>query len=187
MNAEANVRVEKLHARLQKKAEWLAHSSPEYDQDDLYQYMAQVIIEKANSHPEFLDQKDAYIVKYASWKASHLISHSITYLKYVDDQEKMTPIDTRGRLDFNLEWNEDEVDNTPIANDLTPEQALIEAEAQAELLAVFDALSDESRDIITMLYQGFSKAEIALKMGVSKPAITQRVQTVARRISPLYN
>jgi RNA polymerase sigma factor (sigma-70 family) len=86
-----------------------------------------------------------------------------------------------GALD---EINDDEFNFVP-GPDKTPEQVVTENEETSELRSVFSNLSTDNRGVLVMLYHGYSKTEIAEAMGISKPAVTQRVQTIAKKLSHL--
>jgi len=61
-------RIENLYPKIDIAARCLASRTGE-DAEDLGQTMALAIIEQATETPTFLQQKDAFIVRYGSWRA----------------------------------------------------------------------------------------------------------------------
>ena len=170
-------RIEKLTSRLQFKAAAIANqvntgTTPE----DVFQHMVLALIERAKQAPEFAEQTDAYLMQYATWKAQNKVQANRTYTRYVgddgvivaeDDGDEITEIELRS------------------ADTWTPEDAFIKSETDKELLAVLSSLSLENQKVVKMLYTGYTKAEIADSLKISRAAVSQRLKTISRRFAGL--
>jgi hypothetical protein len=174
--------------KIASRANLLSQNCPEYTSEDFVQHMAKAIIEKADRTPTFLDQTDSYVLKYAWFKGKHLATHAYKYLEYVDEQGSMSdgpstiarihqdaPEDTE---DSELEFCEDKASTNP-------EQATIKAETLFEFRTIIEEFSPENQKVVKMLWQGHTRAEIAEAMGISRPSITQRIGTIAKKFASL--
>jgi RNA polymerase sigma factor (sigma-70 family) len=170
-------RIEKLTSRLQFKAAAIANqvntgTTPE----DVFQHMVLALIERAKQAPEFAEQTDAYLMQYATWKAQNKVQANRTYTRYVgddgvivaeDDGDEITEIELRS------------------ADTWTPEDAFIKSETDKELLAVLSSLSVDNQKVVKMLFTGYSKAEIADSLKISRAAVSQRLKTISRQFAAL--
>ena len=52
-------------------------------------------------------------------------------------------------------------------------------------MAVFDALTDKQREVITYVSEGLTSKEIARKLGVSESAVNQRIEVIRQRLGGL--
>lgn len=134
------------------------------DTEDIFHNMIAALLDNAISNPEFVNQNDAYKFQFAKWHASHLLDKSKVYSKYVavegtsEDGEESA---------FDLIADAAQVDPAD----------LLEGD---QLIAAVKTLSRENQQIVKLLYVGYSKAEIAEYMNISRPAISQRINTIQK-------
>jgi RNA polymerase sigma factor (sigma-70 family) len=172
-----NDRIEKLTSRLQLKAAVIANqlntgTTPE----DVFQHMVLALIERAKQTPEFAEQTDAYLMQFATWKAQNKVQANRTYTRYVGDDGVIVAEDDGDEItQIELET----------AETWTPEDACVQSETEKELLAVLSSLSLENQKVVRMLYTGYSKAEIADSLKISRAAISQRLKTISRQFAAL--
>jgi RNA polymerase sigma factor (sigma-70 family) len=67
----------------------------------------------------------------------------------------------------------------------TPEDACIKSETDKELHAVLASLSLENQKVVKMPFTGYSKAEIADSLKISRAAVSQRLKTISRQFAAL--
>lgn len=139
--------------------------------EDVYQSMIVSLIDRADEAPEFAQQSDAYLMQFATWRGQNL---GVTYRKHIQED---------------CIFSNDEDDETTSLVEMsaitltTPEDLLVEDETAVELLDLVASLTPENQKIVKMLYAGYSKTEIAASMGISKPAVSQRVATIGKQFS----
>jgi RNA polymerase sigma factor (sigma-70 family) len=145
------------------------------DPEDTLQSICLALLERAAKEPEFASQEDAYICQYAKWSAWHLLQHSNIYNDYVEG-EKWTADE---------EYNEiSEFEYIP-CEDPEPEEMFERYEAERMLALTVKDLAPENRTVVKMLYVGYSRAEIATKLHISRPAVTQRIKTIRKALRPV--
>lgn len=169
---ELNVRVEGLTRKLQGIAWKFSYYG--LDIDDTFQTLVCELLERSVKEPEFASQEDAYICQYAKWCAWHLLQSSNTYSDYVS-AEKWT-----------MSEDGEEVSQFEFIPTTDPEpEVRAEMYESARMLAeIVATLSPENRVVVKMLYVGYSRAEIAKKLNISRPAVTQRLTTVKKALRP---
>lgn len=171
--ATTSDRFTELTPRLQRKAAVLAHLNNEHAADDLFQEMAVSYINRTARDPKFTAQKDAYIANELTWDAQNVAEKGRVYNRYMDSEHIFSDDDGDEISSFEL-----------IASSApNPEDAYIETETLEALSEAILSLTPENQQIVKMIYLGYSQVEIAVKMGISKPAITQRKATIARVLS----
>lgn len=135
--------------------------------EDIFHDMIAALLDNAISNPDFVNQQDAYKFQFAKWHASHLLEKSKVYSKYVavegasEDGEESA---------FDLIADATQVDPAD----------LLEGDL---LIAAVKTLSRENQQIVKLLYVGYSKAEIADQMRISRPAVSQRIQTIQKALA----
>lgn len=153
-------RLMRLFPRLQRAAQSLGNTtSRTLDAGDLAQSMAVVLLE----HPYL--NVDGYCIRFAKHRAVDRLRADTTYRRYVDPMPILLGEDDEV-LDF---------DEFLPAPGQDPEAALI---AKQEREAVMDRLNPAQRRVVTMLAAGYSKAEIAESLGVSRPRISQHLEAI---------
>ena len=162
---------------LLKKLEGISYKFTFYglDAEDTLQSVCLALLEKAAVEPEFASQEDAYICQYAKWSAWHLLQSTKTYNDYVE-AEKWT-VDSEGEEVSEFEY-------IP-CTDPEPEQRAESYESERLLAEVVRQLAPENRVVVKMLYVGYSRAEIASKLQISRPAVTQRIKTIQKALRPV--
>jgi RNA polymerase sigma factor (sigma-70 family) len=173
MNTAIASRIESLEKTLKSIAVSQAQSD---EAEDIYSSMIEAIVTKAEETPEFINQKDAYIISFATWEAKHVAEKSRIYLRYVDEEGIITSDDG------------DEIstlDLIPSNNHQSVEDEIIERETLDELAKIIATMNTENQTVIKMLMVGCSKTEIAAKLGISKPAISQRIKTIGKTLATI--
>lgn len=139
-----------------------AISGPGYDAEELAQVAALAILEKDAADPAFSANPDAYIVRAGIWAARDFIRS--------------------GQTSANRQVNNNNYDVIPSAK-ADPERIVERRETLKDLVAAVEQLSPESRVVVSMIYAGHPKGEIAAALGVSPSAISHRRAVIARKIS----
>mgnify|MGYP000862278297 CR=1 FL=1 len=89
MNLEQKLK--DLEPALMAAARTIAKASAENDTDDLFQVMVLAILTKNDEDPEFLNQTDWYVCRFASFAARHAVRKERNYLKYVEPEGSLFP------------------------------------------------------------------------------------------------
>lgn len=150
---EQNTRLVKLQDDLTKMAYWLHRQHiPDMHPDDILGEMNLALMIRADQDPTFLDQKKAYIISHAVWRARHAATKNRRYtnrrVDYVDDEaDPLSYIADTADLDFGLDF----------------QQALA-------------GLSEKTKTIVLLLGQGYRKADIARIMKISAPNVGYHVK-----------
>jgi DNA-directed RNA polymerase specialized sigma24 family protein len=170
--------VELTLTRLQSRLRAIAGYTyaPDYDQEDILQTMTTEIIANAQENPEFLNQKDSYILGFANIIAKRLARRS-----EVHDRHHI-PVGDFLSADYR-----DDPDDTPsdCLPDSTrnPEELVIQKETEDYFVHQMRNLPPETVSVVAMLYFEVPQVEIAEGMHISPAAVNQRIATVRRRMS----
>lgn len=180
LSSAAADRVASLFPVLQRKSYQIDSN---VDPDDLAQDMALRMMERALAEPSRLDQKDAYLVNDAFLNGGcHSARRVRTYSKYVDPHVLVTD-ECRDEIDDDLFGDNPNFSITeiiPVSEEDDPETAAERSDTIDAILDVVRGLSESNRAVVRMLVLGYSEAEIAAELGVSRPAISQRKDTIAK-------
>ena len=87
------------------------------------------------------------------------------------------PFGTVGSLDF-LE----EVEDPALIADCDPEEEVISNEQASSIWEEVSCMDEISQIIIDMLYKGYSQTEIGIAIGVSQPAVAQRIIAIRKKL-----
>jgi RNA polymerase sigma factor (sigma-70 family) len=167
--------IEKLSSRLNRYSYCI--TGPEMTSEDSYQEMVLALLEKAaDTTTTFFDQAEAYQVRYASWQAMKQAQAGRTYLKYV------TSLETTTAEHFGVEDELDIFEVFPAAGPSLEDQVIAD-ETASEIMAALSELTLTNRTVAAMIYLGYSQSEIAARLGVSKPAISERKATISKYLS----
>ncbi len=141
----------------------------EYDHEDIQQTIYLKLLERAASDPTFAARSDSELLTFAQWRGRHKASAGRTYTKYVEPE------------DFYQDDHGDEISNLEMiaAEGDDPEEACIRHEAIGDLEQIMAQLDPINRQIVWMLYRGYSQNEIAAALKLTKGAISQRKQKIA--------
>jgi RNA polymerase sigma factor (sigma-70 family) len=179
-----NSRLESLEPKLILIAKRVAKLMPAGEQcwEDLYQTILKALLEREVKDPTFFQQTDAYINKYAMFSAKHAAKKARVYLNYVDEEggeidPEDSNEDTNSRLD--LEASREKL----IQSIARVEIEVMHTELADAIVEGSKELSGDNLRVLYLLYLGYKQVEIAEVMGVSKPAISQRVKTIASTLS----
>jgi len=169
-----NARLLSLLPRIQSTAKCL-DTAPDIELGDLVNNMCLRIMERAQSIPGSLEQKDAYLVIDAYYNTMHLRESAQVYRKY--NQSEMVVIE-----------DEDEQDpvsffETIATSEINPEDALVYSEMADEIRERVQQLSPECVELIRYSVSGLNDSQIAEKVGVSKAAISQRRITIRKALA----
>ena len=147
---------------------WKFHT-PSMPAEDLHQEMIVGIIEKAEKY-DLANQTDAYILKLAEWIGRNKRSASLCYNRHTVE-----------------EWFSNEDDDISVFwffpnNDRNVEEQLIHRERFIQLANI---VHGTDRVIVRMLVCGYPKSEIAERLKVSRPAISQHIKKISLRLKEL--
>lgn len=176
MSTEMKERTAELFPRILATARIVHNNQPvqglvEYD--DIVQEMALRILERAEQIPDLNEQTNAYLMIDACRNAGYrMCNKEITYLKYVDAE---TVADSDDESEISI------FEIIP-SKSTDPEDALIQKEIADELRSRISTMSPECQQFIALAVQGYTDAEIARKLEVSKSAICQRRKTVSKHL-----
>jgi len=171
-------RITSLFPRLNRIARYLAHPGLEYTADDLYQEMALTILDRSAGDSTFLDQRDGYLLQCASWDARNVAAKGRTYNRLVAAEWFLAV--RSAAADDGDEISLLELFADP---DLTPEEHYLQTEQLEELAAAAASLSPSNQKIVGLIAIGYNWAEIADQLGVSRSAVSQRKNIIARQLS----
>lgn len=139
----------------------------ELEPDDLYQEMALAIVERSQKDPRFLEQQDAYVTQFGTWRAKHAAERGYR------QAARTTPLED-GEADMYCLVSDPSED---------PEEAAEQAEALDELVEMVLELTPENQSVVKLIYLGYSESEIATRLHISRPAVSQRKRTIARLLA----
>lgn len=140
-----------------------AVAGPGYDAEELTQVAVLAILEKESKDPDFASYDDSYIVRAGVWAARDFIRS--------------------GQL-----WANRQVSNsfeTSPSPDSSPERAVERRQTLSDLVDAVKRLSPESQILIEMVYAGYSKSDIAARLGVSRSAVSHRRRALARQVGTI--
>jgi RNA polymerase sigma factor (sigma-70 family) len=163
--------LDRLTPKLRSIAYRIAQGDPSgvLDPDDIFQEMAIVLLERSEKDPEFLNQKDAYIlVTCAHNGGTHKVRSSRTHYHHY----AYTTESTDDAFD-------DIIDLIP-SREPSPEKQVIDLEEIRAISAAYLALTPENQQVVKLLYLGDRQTEVAAVMGITPAAISQRKQVIAR-------
>jgi RNA polymerase sigma factor (sigma-70 family) len=176
-------RLRELDPGLKAAARIVAQTAPEHDADDLYQSMVEAIMLKQAQCPEFLDQTNWYICRFATFTARHIARKDQVYIRYAKPEEDLIPF-TNPDKEYDTDFSP--MDFLP-SGTMNPEAAVIHGEDLAEIARVIMSLPKDNRDVVVMMVLGESQAEISTKLEKSRSVISRRVTKAAELLadSPL--
>lgn len=160
-------RISSLEAKLRFRAVSLA--VPEVSEEDIYQGMIEKLITLSQSS-NLADQADVYILTQAEWTGRHMRRSALTYNKYIDGETLFADEDGKEISSFELE----------IDAELTPEESIISEETRREIK---EKLTPSQASVLDLLVYGFSKSEIAAMKNISRSAVSQQINGIARKFS----
>ena len=146
------------------------HGAHGLDQADIKQHIAIKFLERCQVDPAFISRSDPQLIKFADWRAKNLIESTVIYSDYVGSETFVT--DEDGEEESSFEWI---ADGAPL-----PETTAILHETAVIIDRVIGALGERRQTICKMLASGYTEAEIARSLGVSRGAISQQ-KTVIRQ------
>jgi RNA polymerase sigma factor (sigma-70 family) len=173
-----NSKLESLEARLVMIAKKAAQFSPDGDWEEMYQTILKGLLERNEKDVEFFNQTDAYICKYAEYMAKHAARKARVYLRYVDEEGyEVDPEDSNEDADSRLDI---EVNRERLIQSICRvEIEVMHSELTGAIVEGCDELTVENLKVVYLLYMGYKQVEIAEIMGISKPAVSQRIKTIA--------
>lgn len=177
-----NNRIETLSKKIEFVAKKISAYSPERDWEDYYQAMIKAILERNLVDPTFSDQTDAYIVKYAEFMGQHQLKKSQVYLRYVDEEGNQVSPEDADEADDNYALDLMVEHNKLFQSIPAVETEVMWLETDEQILDGFEVLSSENQKVVKMIYLGYKQTEIAEVLGISKPAVNQRLQTIAKTL-----
>lgn len=144
--------------------------------DDIMQTMALRIIERAKQIPDLLEQTDAYIMIDATRNAGYRICNSeAIYLQHVTTED-IYPV-----------TSDEEESQTTIfevipSEVMNPEEAAIEHQLAEALGEAIKNLTPGCREVVALSAAGLTDTQIAMRLGVSKSAISQRRALIRKNL-----
>jgi RNA polymerase sigma factor (sigma-70 family) len=173
-----NSKLETLEARLVMIAKKIAKFTPDGEWEDLYQSILKALLERNATDATFFQQTNAYILKYAEFAGKHAARKARIYLKYVDEEGyEIDPEDSNEDTDSRLDI---EVNRERLIQSIARvEVEVMHSELAEAIVEGCDELSGDNLRVVYLLYMGYKQVEIAEIMGISKPAVNQRIKTIA--------
>jgi RNA polymerase sigma factor (sigma-70 family) len=169
MNNTLAHRIEKLEPRLRKLASSLARDA--FQADDMFQQACIRILNTCQP-----DDPENVLYKRARSAMMHVLTLEAIYNKVVGTEDNLTASGDPEDEDA-IVWEYFEADQ------VSPEQELIEHEELAGIFAAIKQLSPENQTVVKMLAVGKSQAEIAKELGCSRSAMSQRMTGIARKLT----
>ena len=185
LQKKLGTKLEAIDAKMWQIAKKCANQDPEATVEDMYQYLLLALIERQKSDPEFFEQTESYVVKYAYFMGTNLARKSRIYLRIVDDAGNVIDPDSNDEdedTQVELENREKLLQKINLVEQDVLRIELVEAIAEA-----METLSDDNRKVVEMLYLGYRKSEIAEELNISKPAVTYRIETIAKTLRKSIN
>jgi len=160
---------------LQPKINLIARKFHLSDQtsEDISHTMIERLLTRCAEDPAFIDRDDGYWLRYANWMGYHILQKTVIYNRFINSEDPT---------------NDEQVDPYELyewAVDLAPESNPELAYELAELRGVIETLPIHNRSLAALLMIGYTKAEIAYKFGISRPAISQRLSTIRKNLIPV--
>lgn len=178
MSDSINNRIEKLQPRIHRVAHYEQFQTALLDRDDVEQEMTLRVLEHAQSIPNYINQTDSYILRDAFFGGLMQRRSEKIYLSYVNGEDYQVCNDNDGYIDISV--FELIPDSTP-----NPEDAAILQEEISTLEQAIVKMTPSNQQIVKMLLEGYSESEIADHLKISRPAVSQRKQTIARQFYTL--
>jgi RNA polymerase sigma factor (sigma-70 family) len=172
-----NQRIENLSRRIRRVSRYQQFQTSILDHDDVEQEMALRVLEHAESHPNYLEQTDAYILKDAYYAGLQSRRKEVVYMSYVHEEDDITAVRPS---DDDMDM---EVFELIPAEEITPEEAAIMREEIKKIEKAVANLSPTNQIIVKMLLEGYSESEIADELKISRPAVSQHKQTIIRQMN----
>lgn len=173
MTATFEERLETLAPALMRQAASIASRHAHLSADDIYQEVTTAIWEKTKKEPEYLEADDVYWITFAKWRAKNILRGAYRYDRYVD-AEIIEYKDTEALSSFDLIAD----NQSDMLLDLERAELIHEAVIQ---------LSESDKNIVTLMYQGYTQKEIAKILGVSGAAITYRKSSIRKTFAEMRN
>lgn len=124
----------------------------------------------------FENEKPAFILKQVAWQAYAYCDSEKAYNRRVDTIKANSVVDRAG--DDIYDYTEVLADNSTSVEDQIAEREQAEAIAEA-----VEALDPKAQQMIRLLRQGHSFAEIAAKLDVSRSAVSQKMDTIRKYLA----
>ena len=151
-------------------------SVPDMDTDDLFQSCIAHILERED---QYIDQRDEYILTACRWHLMHLLEASKVYLRWVDCEGTVNNGDDD-------ESEESTFDRIPSSSDFRPvEKKSEQAELAEDMLAIIKTLDPKNQQIIKLIFVGYKNSEIAEMLDISRPAVTQRLNSIREKLGSM--
>lgn len=147
-----------------------------YPVDELVQHAVLKIYDRAEKDPEFIQQKNNYLIQYGYWMAMHCIEAGGTYNRFMGEIDPAGPDKSDEYKDIPPTW-----DIIP-SDEPDPARAVEERETLNDLIATVRRMSPDNQIIVKMMYYGVPQAQIASKFNVTSQAIKQRKNTIANQL-----
>jgi len=179
--SKINSKIEELEPRIIAIAKKVSNYNPEGEWEDLYQIMLQKVLERNIVDPTFVEQTDAYILKYTEFMAKHAVKKASVYLRYVDEEGyEIDPEDSDDDSNYALDLM---VEREKIQQAIPAiENEVMHLELSEKIVEGYETLSTENKKVAYMLYMGYKQTEIAESLGISKPAVSQRIKTIGNQL-----
>jgi RNA polymerase sigma factor (sigma-70 family) len=162
-------RILRLEPRLRRICGAQVGTFSEHTAEDLFQHVCLMILENAS---QFENKPDQYLFNFAVWRARNLAAKGRTYTRYIDDEDFV-----EGRREPRRQ-----VRKTLYTGEPTPEHACISNEIVDTIVEVLESLEGSARQVVQLLIAGHNGAEIACALKISRQAVSQHRQRVARRV-----
>lgn len=149
--------IESIEPHLRAKAK--RYSDFPLEADDVYSAMVEAILTKSDP-----SDSPARMLQHADWAASNYMQAKRTYTYHIDAPED---------------------DGDQFTTITTPEDIIVENEVSNELKSIIDQLPEEYRKVVSMLYVGLNRKEIANQLHVTEMAVSEKIKRIGNKMTSL--
>lgn len=145
------------------------YSKDPHQAEDIFQHICEKLLLQADPA-----DSDARILTTAKRRAGDYVNTEKTYSFWVGGEEELGGTGEEEDLDaFEIY----------IGDQQTPEDMVIENEEISAIQKALETLTPENRKVVALLGGGYSQAEIAKELGVSRAAVSIRVNLIAQKLA----
>lgn len=182
MEATIEIVLESLHDDLLQAARYV---SGYIDVDDVYQIGVLAILERSKTEPEFLNQKRSYIIHNAVWAMKNWLEKqffrtkmNLTLDNPSDGDEN--PTFAGKSLEKNIDIDNGNCYGVLDLSSINVEETVSNRE---DIEFITARLSTQEKEIVSMIFLGYTQQEISEKFGVSKQRVSKKIIDLSQKFS----